>query len=442
VHLTRTGAGCNGALTEALLSYVPAAVTVAFLVALSPVRAAAQGLPVAAPQDIGLSPTALARIAPALQMYVDSGKLAGVVAVVARHGKIGFVKAIGHMDVERQIPMRPDAVFRIASMTKPVIAVAILKLVEQGRVRLDDAVARYIPAFADIRVYVSGPAANPVTRRAETPITLMHLLTHTSGLTYGYFGQSPVDSIYRRANLFDATQTLEQFADSLARLPLLFSPGEAWVYSMSIDVLGRVVEVASGRPLDRFLSEEVFAPLVMRETVFHVRPEMDGRIPILYSPSPDGRLRADTPFLAGIYLPSARFLSGGGGLLSTPADYLRFAQMLLNGGELEGRRVLTRESVALLMRNHLSASLTPIVSPMVGHSGYGYGLAGAVLIDTARAGVPGSLGIYRWWGYAGTFFWIDPQAKLVGMVWTQFLPGRTYALEQEFQRLVYAALTR
>jgi CubicO group peptidase (beta-lactamase class C family) len=405
-------------------------------------RSFGQGLPSAQPQDIGLAPAALLRIAPALKTYVDSGKLAGMVMFIARHGKLGYAEAIGDMDVERRVPMRTDGVFRIYSMTKPVIAAAVLKLMEAGKIRLDDSVAKFIPAFAGSQVYVGGTPTSPTVRAPARAITIEHLLTHTSGLTYGYFGSTPVDSIYLRANLLNQSRTLEQFADSVARLPLAFSPGEAWNYSMAIDVLGRVVEVASGRALDRYLEEAIFTPLGMRETAFHSMPSMDGRIPVLYSRGPNGALRPAAQLLSAGYLASGRLLSGGGGLLSTPADYLRFAQMLLNGGELDGQRVLSRASVVTMMRNHLAPSLTPIVSPMVGHSGYGYGLGGAVLVDSAASGLPGSPGIYRWWGLMGTFFWIDPKADLVAMVWTQFNTGRVYPIEREFQRLVYDAVLR
>lgn len=404
--------------------------------------AAAQGLPSARPDDIGLSPAALARIAPALQGYVDSGKLAGMVAFIARHGKVGYSQAIGDMDVAQHTPMRIDGVFRIYSMTKPVIAVGILMLAEQGKLRLDDPVTKFVPAFGNTQVYDGGGASNPSVKALARPITIQHLLTHTSGLTYGAFGETPVDSIYRRANLLDPSRTVEQFADSIARMPLLFQPGDAWTYSMAIDVLGRIVEVASGRPLDQFLQQEIFSPLGMRETSMHVLPAMEGRIPVLYSRGPNGALRPAAQLLAANFQPSGRFLSGGGGLLSTPADYLRFAQMLLNGGELDGTRILNRESVSMMTRNLLPPSLTPIVSPMVGHAGYGYGLAGAVLVDSALSGLPGSPGIYRWWGLMGTFFWIDPKSDLIGMVWTQFSTGRVYPLEQDFQRLVYAAVQR
>ena len=250
-----------------------------------------------------------------------------------------------------------------------------------------------------------------------------------------------MDSLYLRANLLDCSHTNEQLCDSIARLPLAFPPGESWNYSFGFDVLGRVVEVVSEESLDMFLDQEVFAPLGMRETAFHIQPAMEGRIPVLYMKGENGKLHPTVQklFTAG-YLSSGRLLSGGGGLLSTPADYLRFAQMLLNGRELDGHRVLSRESVANMMRNHLAPSLTPIVSPLVGHSGYGQGLGGVVLVDSTLAGLPASLGIYRWWGIMGTFFWIDPKADMIGMVWTQFSTGRIYPLEQDFQALVYAAV--
>jgi CubicO group peptidase (beta-lactamase class C family) len=403
----------------------------------------AQGLPSARPQDIGLAPGALARIAPTLKAtYVDSGKLAGFVMFIARHGKLGYAHAVGSMDMANNVPMRTDGVFRIYSMTKPIIVAAALKLVDAGKLRLDDPVAKFLPGFATTPVFVGGTPTSPVVRAPARPMTIEHLLTHTSGLTYGYFGNTLVDSIYLRANLLNFGRTLEQFADSIARLPLAFSPGDAWNYSMAIDVLGRVVEVASGCSLDRYLEDEIFAPLGMRETAFHAVPRMDGRIPVLYSRGADGALRPAAQLLDAQYLSTGRLLSGGGGLLSSPGDYLRFAQMLLNGGELEGRRILSVASVATMMRNHLAPSLTPIVSPMVGHDGYGYGLGGAVLVDSAAARLPGSPGIYRWWGLMGTFFWIDPKADMIAMVWTQFNTGRVYPLEQDFQRLVYAAVSR
>jgi CubicO group peptidase (beta-lactamase class C family) len=404
--------------------------------------ARAQGLPAAQPEEIGLSPAALDRIAPTLQAYVDSGKLAGVVALIARHGKVGYAQVVGYADLETRTPMRLDNVFRMYSMTKPIIAAAILKLAEQGRLRLDDPVTMYVPAFSSTKVYAGGGSREPELRDPDRSIRIEHLLSHTAGLTYGAFGQTPVDSIYRRANLLDPSRTVQQFADSIARLPLLFSPGDAWNYSMAFDVLGAVIEVAANRPLDVYLAEEIFLPLGMLETAFRVTPVMEGRIPVLYSRGPNNGLRPAGQLIAAVYQPGSALLSGGGGLLSTPADYLRFGQMILNRGELDGRRILSSESVELMTGNHLPPALTPIESPMVGHSGYGHGLGGAVLVDSARAALPGSTGIFRWWGLMGTFFWVDPRTDLVGMVWTQFSTGRVYPLEQEFQRLAYAAVQR
>ncbi len=395
-------------------------------------------LPTAEPGALGLTESALAHIEPALQAYVDSGKLAGIYAVIARHGRIGYERTVGWRDRARRAPLRRDAIFRIYSMTKPVVAAGVLRLVDQGKLALDDPVAKYLPAFAHVQVYAGGSAAAPILRAPDSVMTVRHLLTHTAGLSYG-LTDTPADSIFRRANLYNAAHTLEQFADSLARVPLLFSPGTAFNYSSAIDVVGRVIEVASGQRLDRFLEAQLFAPLGMRHTSFRIRPDNKNRIATLYARAPDGRLEEVQGGLMAMYEPEARFFWASGGLLSTPDDYLRFAQMLLNGGEFEGKRLLSRGSVSELMRNQLPAALTPLSGSPMMDAGYGFGLAGAVLVDSAKAALPGAPGIYRWSGYVGTYFWIDPRNDLIAMVWTQFTPGRTYPLEQEFQRLVYAA---
>ena len=403
--------------------------------------AASPALPPAAPESLGLSPSGLAQIGPVLQAHVDSGRVAGIVAVIARHGRIGYEQAYGWRDIERRELMRSDAVFRIYSMTKPVLAVGALRLMEEGRLGLEEPVSKYLPEFATVQVYAGGPADQPTLKRPDSVMRIRHLLTHTAGLGYG-IGESPVDTLYQRAALFDPLRTLEQFSDSIAKLPLYSSPGEEFRYSAAIDVLGRVLEVASGQPLDRFLHEQIFEPLGMRMTAFRKRGDMDVRIATLYARGADGQLTEVTGGLNAMYEPGARFFWGGGGLLSTPRDYMRFAQMLLNGGQLNGRRVLHPQSVALMMSNHLPSALTPVVGPPMMDEGYGYGLGGAVLVDTARATLPGPAGIYRWSGYVGTYFWIDPVNDLIGMVWTQFTPGRTYPLEQEFQRMVYESLRR
>jgi len=399
----------------------------------------AQGLPRARPEDVGLSAAALERIATTLQSYVDSGKFPGFLALVARHGKLAYLTSVGWMDVEHRRAMSSDAVFRIYSLTKPIASTAVMQLYERGKLRLDDPVSKYIPAFTGVQVYAGGGAATPVLHPAERPVTLADLLTHTSGLTYGFIGNTPADSVYRRAALNNPHWTLAQLADSLAHLPLAFSPGSRWNYGYSIDVLARVVEVVSGMTFDRYLDGALFRPLGMSMTAFHVTPAMEGHLTTLYAPGPDGRLQANTPSIAAEYTAEGRMLSGGGGLLSTVSDYLRYAQMLLNGGELDGQRILKRETVALMMRDHLPRGLTPItVAPdwPPGKNGFGYG--GAVRVD-ADTTVPGSPGTFRWAGAATTFFWVDPRTDLVAMVWTQYLPP-AWSLDAQFQRLVYASV--
>ena len=412
------------------------------LVLLSASVATAQGLPRARPEDVGLSSAALARIAPAMKAYTDSGRLPGIVMAVARHGKLVHLESVGVMDIEQGTPMRTDAVFRLYSMTKAVTAAAVAQLIERGKIRLDDPVSRFIPAFAQVQVYVGGPAGSPMRRAPARPITITHLLTHTSGLTYGAFGNTPVDSIYNSARVLNPARTIGEFADSIAKLPLLFEPGTRWNYSMSMDVLGRVVEVVSGKTFDRYLEEELFTPLGMRETGFHVTPAMTGRIPTVYS-RVGGALRPDAALLGPDYRADGKVFAGGQGLLSTVADYLRFTQMLLNGGELDGRRVLKRETVAMMMQNHLPPELTPITPPPLGNKrGYGQGFGGVVMLDSAAAGLPTSPGVYQWCGYAGTFFWVDRAADMIGMVWTQLYAGCPHPVETQFQKLVYAAITR
>ena len=403
--------------------------------------ALAQGLPHARPEEVQLSAAELERIGPALKAWVDAGRLAGVVAVVARHGKVAYRTSAGSLDPDGQRPIGDDAVFRIYSMTKPIATTAMMQLVEQGKVRLEDPVSKFIPAFANTKVYASGGAAHPVLKDPARPITIADLLTHTAGITYGLFGNTAVDSIYRQAGLLAPSQTIAQVADSIAHLPLVFSPGSAFNYSMAIDVVGRVVEVVSGMPFDQYLERAIFQPLGMHSTGFHATPAMDGRVTAVFGRGSDGKLHAGVPLLGPEFTPQGHLFSGGGGLLSTIPDYLRFAQMLLNGGELDGHRVLSRKTVALMMQNHLPAGLPPVFGGLPwppGNNGFGYG--GAVRLDSA-ASLPGSAGTFRWSGYASTFFWIDPKADLIAMVWSQYLPEtHVWAVDGEFQRLVYAAV--
>ena len=408
------------------------------LVTLASTAALGQGLPRGRPADVGFAPDALESIAPKLRAYVESGKLPGMVAVIARHGKTVYVNSIGTQTMPGP---QATAVFRIFSMTKPITSAAAMQLVERGKLRLDDPVSKYVPSFAHVKVFAGGSAAQPQLRNPERAMKVADLMTHTSGLTYGIFDSTSVDSIYRGAGFFAPGWTTSTLSDSLARLPLKFSPGAQWNYGFSTDVLGRVIEVASGQTLDRFLDSALFKPLKMTMTGFRATPAMRERVIPIYLRGPDGKLVAQTPLLTPDYTTPGELLSGGGGLLSTPDDYLRFAQMLLNGGELDGTRVLKRETVALMLQNHVPDAWVPLNIAegwQIGRSGFGYG--GAVRMDSDPA-VPGSAGTFRWAGYGSTFFWVDPKANLIGMVWTQYMPVMEYwALDGDFQRLVYAAL--
>jgi CubicO group peptidase (beta-lactamase class C family) len=273
-----------------------------------------------------------------------------------------------------------------------------------------------------------------------SPITIRQLLNHTSGLAYG-LTPGPVDTIFAAAALYDAARPLDEFTDLLAGIPLLFHPGSRWSYGSGLDVAGRIIEVVSGQPLDRYLDDAIFQPLGMRDTGFRIRPDMRHRLVSVYSHAPDGTLRQlGTDGLMAMFEPEARFLWGSGGLLSTPDDFLRFARMLQNGGTLDGVRILRPETVALMTGNTVAPELEPLPGGSLRGEGYGFGLSMAVKVDTAGATRPAPVGTFRWSGYIGTYFWIDPANDLIAMVWTQFSPGARYPLELTFERLVYEAL--
>lgn len=397
-------------------------------------------LPPAPAAALALSPPALVEIDAALQAFVDSGRVSGIYAVIARRGRTGYERTFGWRDLQTGAPLRRDAVFRIYSMTKPVVAAGVLRLVDQGLVGLDDPVSKYIPAFASVKVFTGGSADAPLLAEPASPVTVRQLLNHTSGIAYG-LTTGPVDTIYTRAALYDAQRTLEEFTDELARIPLMFHPGTAWGYSAGLDVAGRVIEVASGMTLDRFLDRELFQPLGMHDTGFRIRPDMHGRLATVYVRGDDGALRPiGEDRLMAMFEPDARFLWGSGGLLSTPDDFLRFAHMLLNAGALGETRILRPETVSQMLHNTLPPELLPVPFRGLGDATYGYGLGVAVRVDTAGAARPGPVGIARWSGYLGTYFWIDPVNELIAMVWTQLAPGSSVPLEATFQRLVYPAV--
>jgi CubicO group peptidase (beta-lactamase class C family) len=388
-------------------------------------RLQTSGLPAAAPEEVGLSASQLARIGPAMQELIDEGRTAGVMTLVARRGRVVHWDARGWR-VLGEDPLEPDDIFRIYSMTKPVTSVAVMLLVEEGRLSLDTELAEVLPAFADVQVFEAGQR-----RPAARGITIRDLLTHTSGLGYGDIGRTPVDSLYREARLgvWGTAGDLEETVDAIASLPLIFDPGTRWNYSLAVDVLGRVIEVVSGRTLAEFFEERIFDRLGMEDTGFHVPAEKLDRFAAVYGPGPDGLRMIDSP-VDGQHTRPAQWLSGGGGLTSTASDYLRFTQMLLNEGELDGARVLRPETVRLMRRNHLPDDLMPI---SIGGQGEGFGLGFAVSMSE-------NAGTYRWLGIAGTNFWIDPNEELIVFAWNQLQPQGGAPISSVVSEIVYGAL--
>jgi CubicO group peptidase (beta-lactamase class C family) len=392
-----------------------------------------QGLPVAPPESVDLSASGLARLDSAMRAYVETGKLPGIVVAVARNGKLAHWKAFGLRSIEHNDPMEPDDLFRIYSMTKPVTSVAMMLLVEEGRVGLEDPVAKYLPAFAGVTVWSpDGP------RAPRRPMTIRDLLRHTSGLTYGLFGETPADSAYRKAGVMEPRWSLTELMDQLARLPLVGHPGEIWNYGFSTDVAGRIIEVVSGMPLDRFFTQRIFAPLAMTDTFFEVPPAKRSRLTGYYAVTGGRPALLDSPD-TGSYTRPPPLLSGGGGLASTVPDYMRFAQMLLNGGELDGVRLLRPETVAAMLENQLPAELIPIRVGELTIPGTGFGLGFSVVVDPVQNGV-NDRGRAGWAGYANTFFWIGPSRRVIAMLFAQSFPFNALPLEPDCRRLVYQAL--
>ena len=393
-------------------------------------------LPWSDPAAVGMSAQRLEQIPHAMQRYVDEGSVGGIVTMVARHGRLVHWDAVGFRDVESQVALERNDIFRICSMSKPVTSVAVMMLVEEGALALDDPVSHALPAFEHIKVYEDGELVDP-----SQPITIRDMLGHTSGLMCGLFGTTHVDSLYRAANVLSGD--LESLVEKVTALPLLAHPGSMWNYSLSTDVLGRVIEVTSGQAWDEFLAARIFEPLGMRDTAFFVPPEKTVRFTTTYTAYtalPDGSLREGFGG-CGTYDAKPALLSGGGGLVSTAADYVRFAQMLLDEGELQGVSLLRPETVDVMRTNRLPESLIPIrLGPLWEAPGYGFGLGFSVLTDADATPYGDNVGVFRWWGYGSTYFWIDPVDELIGLVMTQLLPPTVAELEPEFQALVYAAL--
>ncbi|AOZ07415.1 serine hydrolase domain-containing protein [Cupriavidus malaysiensis] len=387
--------------------------------------------------------------------YVASGKLPGALVQVWRRGELALNSVLGLADRERQVPLAEDSIFRIYSMSKPVTSVAIMMLVEECKIALDDPVSKYIPAWANLGVYAGGFMESFQTRPVARPMLVVDLLRHTSGLTYGFQQNSNVDAAYRKLKLGELATagTLDEMIEKLATLPLEFSPGEAWNYSVSTDVLGYLVGKVSGMPFETFLKERIFDPLGMIDTAFHVPEEKAARFCACYAVgalgskvlSDKGPVLQDDPRTSP-YLKPPGFVSGGGGLVSTAADYMRFARMLLQGGELDGVRLLGPKTLALMTANHLpgGADLPSMSRSMFSeatYDGVGFGLGFATTVTPATTLIPGSEGDFFWGGAASTFFWVDPKEDLIGLFLTQLLPSSAYPVRRQLRTLVYSAIT-
>jgi len=400
------------------------------------------------PEDEGFSSERLAKITPYLQVQVDKKSFPGATVLVARNGKIIYQQAVGFQDREKGTPMKTDTIFRIASMTKPITSVAVMMLAEDGRIDLLAPVTDYLPEFKNVKVGVEkkNPGTGAVSLALEDPqrpMTVQDLLRHTSGIVYGPFGNTLVHQAYNQANLFDGGQTLAEFIGKLSKLPLAHQPGTVWEYGMNTDVLGRIVEVVSGTPFDQFVAERITKPLGMKDTAFYLTPEQASRLAELQVDPATGKRPTTTPG-ENLTKDKVKWFSGGGGLLSTADDYARFCQMLLNGGEWNGVRLLSPKTIAMMTSDQLLPGMAlagfedmaPI--PALGQS---FGLGFAVRTRLGPNPLDGSVGDFFWAGIFGTYFWIDPQTKMFTVFMIQQLP---FEVDGPYRRavreLVYGAM--
>jgi CubicO group peptidase (beta-lactamase class C family) len=412
------------------------------------------------PETVGMSQSALERIDAHLKgRYIDAGRFPGTQLLVHRRGKLVHSSMQGFADLERKVPVKHDTIFRIYSMTKPLTSVAFMMLFEEGRVALDEPVAKYIPEWKNLGVFVAGTAPNFLTRPPARPMLIVDLLRHTSGLTYGFQQRSNVDAGYREAKIGEVEKsgTLQSMIEALAKLPLEFSPGEAWNYSVATDVIGYLIGKISDQPFEQFLKERITGPLGMTDTDFHVPADKAHRFAACYSADPsggmtfhagqrrDGLTLQDDPAKSS-FLTQPSLISGGGGLCATASDYLTFCRALLNGGELGGVRLLSPKTLALMTSNHLPNGLDlPTMSRSLfseaTYNGIGFGLGFSVTMEPAKTLIPGSSGEYSWGGAATTSFWIDPAEDLITIFMTQVLPSSAYPVRRELRTMVYSAIT-
>lgn len=401
------------------------------------------------PEKVGISRDRLARVDDLTHSYVDSGRLPCAQTVISRRGEIIHHDVYGWADVKEQRPLRAHHAFRIYSMTKPVTSLALMQLVETGQVLLENPVSRYIPSFANIEVWAGGDENGYETIPAAREVTVHDVLTHTAGFTAGFDLSTPLGALYRARGLGDLKRpdfSLEEGMDVLATMPLLFQPGTGWVYGMSTDVCGRIVEVVSGQPLDEYFREQIFEPLGMERTDFWVPPDRIEGLTTNYVRDQDKKLRGiDRAGRTG-YDRRPEYLSGAGGLVSVAADYQRFVQMLLNGGECDGARVIGRKTLDYMTLNHLpgGATLSGMGQTLWAETameGTGFGLGFAVLTDPAANQSLTSVGQYEWGGAASTIFWVDPSEELTVLFLTQLVPSRTYPIRRQLRATVYQSLT-
>ena len=398
-------------------------------------------------QPAGLSTERLGNIENHIdRCYIQPGKLPGTLTLVAQRGEIAYIKAQGLMDVERNKPMSRDTIFRIYSMTKPITSIAMMQLYEQGRFLLDDPGHRYIPSWKNLRVYKSGIHPSFLTTPAINAMTIRDLFTHMSGLTYGFMHRTNVDAAYRELGLDGSPGlTLDSLVNQLAELPLEFSPGTAWNYSVSTDVLGYLVQLLSGQPFDEYLREHIFKPLGMVDTGFHVRDDQLDRFAACYQYQLGDQFELQDDPENSAFRRKGTFISGGGGLVSTIDDYFNFAQALCQGGEFQGRRIIGRKTLEFMRSNHLPDNrdlpgLSVGAFSETPYAGSGFGLGFSVKTDVAKSQTNGSLGEYGWGGLASTNFFIDPVEELVMIFMTQLIPSSSYPIRQELRAIVNGAL--
>lgn len=391
------------------------------------------------PEKVGLSGARLVKLDLLTQQYIDEGKLPGTITLVARKGEIAHFECQGKMDIEADKDVHEDTIFRIYSMTKPITSAALMMLYEDGHFQLDDPVHRFIPDFKDLKVYDNGKLSDP-----ERPMTIRDLLTQTSGLTYGFMNANPVDAMYRE-NAVEQSENLEEMVRKLGTLPLLFSPGTQWSYSVATDVCGYLVQLISDTPFDEFLSEQIFEPLEMEDTGFFVDEDEVHRFAANYQHTDEDRLSLYDSPESSPYLIKPGLFSGGGGLVSTARDYLKFAQMLLNKGELDGTRLLGKKTVELMTQNHLpgNGDLTSMGQPVfteTPYDGIGFGLGVSVMLNPVTAQILGTPGEFAWGGAASTYFFVDPAEEMIVILLTQLMPSSSYPIRRELRVLAYQAI--